>query len=190
MRIVGGALRGRKLLSPSGNATRPTSDRARESIFNILAHAKWLEDEILEDQPVMDVFAGTGALGLEALSRGAKHCIFIESERTAAKNCSDNIESLGIDDAQARVLTADALKPPALPPGVDPRKLVFLDPPYGKGMGAAALSALAAKGWFAKGAVCVLEMEKKKPEAAPEGFALLDERAYGIALVRFFRWQG
>ncbi len=189
MRIVGGILRGRNLLSPSGNATRPTSDRARESIFNVLLHAKWLENGVLQESPVMDIFAGTGALGLEALSRGARHCIFVENDKAALKNCHDNIDTLGMDD-RSLVMAADALNPPARPDHTDPRRLVFLDPPYGKGMGAATLSAFAAKGWFAKGAVCMLEMEKKKPEQTPAGFAMQDERAYGIALVRFLKYQG
>lgn len=188
MRIVGGALRGRKLLSPEGTATRPTSDRARESVFNILLHAKWLEYDILQDADVLDVFAGTGALGLEALSRGGRHCVFIENDRKAAKTCQANIDALGMDD-RAKLLAFDALKPPSRPEYTNPRTLVFLDPPYGKDMGCAALEALSKKGWLKKGAVCVLEMDRKRTEQNPAGFALADERAYGIALVRFFVWN-
>jgi len=188
MRIVGGVLRGRKLLSPDGNATRPTSDRARESVFNILLHAKWLETGLLEDADVLDVFAGTGALGLESLSRGARHCVFIENDRKAAKTCQANIDAFDMDE-RTKLLTFDALKPPFRPEHTNPRTLVFLDPPYGKNMGCAALEALAKKGWMKKGAVCVLEMDKKRTEPNPEGFALADERAYGIALVRFLIWN-
>lgn len=189
MRIVGGVLRGRNLLSPEGSSTRPTSDRAREAVFNILMHAKWLDHDPVDGAPVMDVFAGTGALGLEALSRGAKHCVFIENDRNAQKNCRENIDKMGMED-RSLLQPFDALKPSARPPHVDARTLVLMDPPYGQGLGAAALTALAGKGWLAPGAICVLEMEKKKPEPSPENFAQVDERAYGVALVRFLRWQG
>lgn len=188
MRIVGGEFRGRGLLSPKGLATRPTSDRVRESIFNILNHAKWLENDALEDSAVLDAFAGTGALGLEALSQGAAHAVFIEQDRQAARTCQDNIEAFGIS-GKALLLRHDAAAPPHRLPQLAPRNLVFLDPPYGKGLGAKALLALAEKGWLAENAVCVMEMAKKQPEDPPAGFVLHDERAYGVALVRFMAWK-
>jgi 16S rRNA (guanine966-N2)-methyltransferase len=189
MRIVGGDFRGRILLSPKGLKTRPTSDRAREAIFNILAHARWLDRDIIENAKVLDIFAGTGALGLEALSRGAKEAVFVEQDREAIKACHNNIEAFGLQD-RTRLLTLDALRPPPRPAGLDPLSLVFLDPPYGKGMVARALAAFADRDWLEPRAVCIAEMAKKQPEDPPPGFALRDERAYGVALVRFMEWTG
>ncbi len=187
MRIVGGQFRGKNLLSPDGMETRPTSDRAREAIFNILHHAKWRKSDLLENAAVMDVFAGTGALGLEALSQGAAHGIFIEQSAAAAKTCQSNIDAMKLGD-RTILMRSDALKLAQRPATVAPRSLVFLDPPYGKGLGAAALTALADKDWLEPGAVCLLEMAKKQPEMPPAGFAQLDERSYGVALVRFFEF--
>jgi 16S rRNA (guanine966-N2)-methyltransferase len=187
MRIVAGLYRGRILAAPAGLGTRPTGDRTRQAVFNILEHAAWMPP--LEGALVLDAFAGTGAMGLEALSRGAAHAVFIERDRAAAEACRENIGTLGVA-ARAELQTGDAARPVLRPAHVLPRTLAFLDPPYGLGLGAAALRALAEKRWFAPGAVCVLEMAKKQPEAAPEGFRLLDERIYGIALVRFLSWPG
>jgi len=186
MRIVGGLHRGRSLASPEGRSTRPTSDRARESAFNILKHAKWLDFPALEGALVLDAFAGTGALGLEALSQGAAHAVFIENDRAAARACAHNIDMLK-ETARALLMTGDALRPPPRPAGIAPRTLVFLDPPYGKAWGVAALSALKDNGWLAQGAVAVMEMAKKQPEAMPLGFTPCDERIYGVALIRFLR---
>jgi 16S rRNA (guanine966-N2)-methyltransferase len=188
MRITAGLHRGRSLLSPEGKDTRPTSDRARESIFNILRHGKWHEG-VLEEAMVLDAFAGTGALGLEALSQGAKQAVFIENSPAAARLCQDNINMLK-ESGRAQVLKSDAAAPPPRPSSLEPRSLVFLDPPYGKDMGAAALKALAEKGWLKAGAVCVLETSKKSPETIPSGFTVMDERLYGIARVQFLVWEG
>lgn len=189
MRIVSGRFKSRPLLSPPGRGTRPTSDRARQAIFNILEHAAWIPSILPENAHVLDIFAGTGALGLEALSRGAADVIFIENDRDALAACRGNIDSFGVG-AETRLLKADALRPPPLPAGAAKRNLVFLDPPYGKGWGASALSALAAQGWLAEEAVCVLEMSKKEPEDIPAGFSLADTRIYGIAEVRFLIYRG
>jgi len=188
MRITAGIHRGRSLTSPQGSDTRPTSDRARESIFNILRHGRWHEG-VLEEAMVLDVFAGTGALGLEALSQGARHAAFIEKNPAAARVCQDNIDMLG-ETARSLVLKFDAVSPVPRPSSLEPRSLVFLDPPYGKNMGAEALKALADKGWLQKRAVCVLEMSKKNPETIPAGFTAVDERLYGIARVQFLVWEG
>jgi len=189
MRITGGQWRGLILTAPPGRDTRPTSDRVRESVFNILNHAAWAGPSWLENAPVLDVFAGTGALGLEALSHGAGHAAFMEQDRDAAAACRKNIHNLKAD-AQALLLTCDALHPPPRPTALAPRALVFLDPPYGRSLGAQALAALVQKDWLAPGAVCVLEMAKKQPEENPPGFILRDERKYGIALVRFLERAG
>lgn len=189
MRIIGGEHRGRPLLSPEGRDTRPTSDRARQAIFNILHHAKWLPHPAVENACVLDAFAGTGALGLESLSQGAADAVFLEQAPTALAVCKRNIASLGLE-RQATALKADALTPSQRPASIAPRTLVFLDPPYGKNMGCAALAALVASDWLAPQAVCVLEMDKKRPEPVPDGFRVEDERTYGIALVRFMVFSG
>lgn len=184
MRITSGLHRGRPLLAPDGRETRPTSDRARESIFNILRHRF-----PLDGAAVLDVFAGTGALGLEALSQGAAHAAFMESAPAALDFCRRNIAVLK-EQARSAVFAGDALAPARRPAALAPRTLVFLDPPYGKDMGAAALTALAEKDWLAPGALCVMEMSKKAPEILPAGFTLQDERIYGIALIRFVTRDG
>lgn len=187
MRIVGGKHKGRVLGSPKGLGTRPTSDRARQAVFNILEHAAWLKGPAIEEAQVLDVFAGTGAMGLEALSRGAKHAVFIDSERPAAQVCQDNIDAFG-ETENALLMTFDATRAIPRHPYLAPRTLVFLDPPYKKGLGALALQSLVENDWLEEGAVIVFEMAKKNPEETPPGFTLLDERAYGVALVRFLKW--
>lgn len=184
MRITGGIHRGRPIASPSGLATRPTSDRARQAIFNILNHSTKFPSPPLPEAVVLDVFAGTGAMGLEALSHGAARTYFVEHNAAAARTCHNNIVSLG-ETARCQVLAWDALTPPERPAHLPPATLVFLDPPYGKNMGTQALTALTRAGWLSEGAAIVLEMSKKAPEETPKGLALLDERHYGIALVRF-----
>lgn len=184
MRIVGGLHRGRVLSSPQGLGTRPTSDRVRQSIFNILEHASWLKKPVLQGAPVLDLFAGTGALGLEALSRGAAHAIFVEQNPEAVRACIENIESLHLEERCA-VHRKDVFHLTFRPPHMEPRSLIFLDPPYGKELGTRALKILKDSGWIADEAVIVMEMAKKQPEPLPEGFILQDERVYGVAQVRF-----
>jgi len=167
--------------------TRPTSDRAREAVFNILHHAKWRKTDILENARVADVFAGTGALGLEALSQGAAEAVFIEKDAAAARTCQANIDAMKLGD-RARLLKTDALTLALRPATIAARNLVFLDPPYGMGWGGQALRQLAEKDWLEPGAVCLLEMAKKQQEAPPAGFGQVDERSYGVALVRFFEY--
>lgn len=187
MRIVGGTHRGRLIEAPKGQNTRPTSDRARQAIFNILKHGAWCGDAVT-DATVLDVFAGTGALGLEALSQGAKHAVFIERDHAAMSYCKKNIETMGEEDKTV-LFTCDALDPVPRPLYIELRSLVFLDPPYGRYMGAEALKALVDKDWLAPGAVCVLEMSKKIPEIIPADFTMKDERDYGIARVQFLVWE-
>lgn len=186
MRITSGLHRGRPLNAPADKTTRPTGDRVRSSVFNILRHGKW-HNGVLEEATVLDAFAGTGALGLEALSQGADHAVFIEQDKTAAQLCQSNIDLLK-ETPRTLVLKWDACHPPARPANIEPRSLVFLDPPYGRNMGAEALKNLAAQGWLKEGAICVMEMAKKMPETLPSGFTLMDERAYGIAQVQFLIW--
>jgi 16S rRNA (guanine966-N2)-methyltransferase len=188
MRIVGGSLRGKTLKAPPGEATRPTSDRARESIFNILEHAGWSPG--LQGRRVLDLFAGSGALGLEALSRGAGFCLFVETSEAARGVIRDNIEAL--DDRGAglfgrtRVHRRDATdlgpRPGSAGPPFD---LVFLDPPYRLGLGEKALSGLAAGGWLAPRALAVFERGASEPDPDIPGWSLLDARDYGAARVLF-----
>lgn len=182
MRIVGGKHRGRPLLAPPGAAIRPTADRTREALFNILEHGQFAADGALfRDRPVLDVFAGTGALGLEALSRGAAQAIFIELAPDARKLIAANVKALG-EASRTEILAADATA------ATRPRAkvaLALLDPPYGSGLGQRALAALGKAGWLEKGAIAVLELGAKDEAEIPEGFTLLDDRRYGAARLLF-----
>jgi 16S rRNA (guanine966-N2)-methyltransferase len=183
MRIVAGAWRGRRLAAPPGEATRPTSDRARQAIFDVITHTPFAGRAALHDARVLDAFAGTGAMGLEALSRGAAQASFIEQDRAALSALRANIAACRAE-GQATVLAADALHPPRAPL---PATLVFLDPPYGQGLLIPALAALGQAGWVATGALVVAEIGAD--EAAPElpGMTLLDARSWGAAKVLFLR---
>jgi 16S rRNA (guanine966-N2)-methyltransferase len=178
MRIVGGRLRRRPLQAPEGSEVRPTSDRARESLFNILAHRP---EQPLDGARVLDAFAGSGALGIEALSRGAAHCTFLDTLPAALAAIRANVGKLGLT-AQATVLRADALRPGLPPAGANlPATLVFLDPPYRSGFAAPALQSLRDQGWLAGGALASVEVASTEDLDAPAGFEVLDERRYGAA---------
>ncbi len=184
MRIVGGALRGRRLVAPEGRTVRPTADRAREGLFNILDHGAAFADFQLAGASVVDAFAGTGALGLEALSRGAAHAIFLETDPDALKALRRNIATLDQGD-RADVLSRDATRPGR---AATRCTLALLDPPYGADLAAPALSALAANGWLADNAVAVVEHAERETLAPPDGFEPLSQRRYGAAVFTFFRW--
>jgi len=186
LRIVGGKYRGRALLSPKGDATRPTSDRARQAIFNILEHAAWMSDDIMDSGVVLDIFAGTGALGLEALSRGKSMAVFFEQNKSSASICHANAEKMGaLDDT--RIFRCDATKPPKRPNDIPPATLVFLDPPYGKDLGLAAIEAFIAKDWLAENAIIIMEMAVRTPEPLPDSCEQIDSRDYGVAHIRFLK---
>lgn len=180
MRIVAGAWRGRALVAPHGAATRPTADRVRQALFDMLLHAPWGGRALVEGARVLDAFAGTGALGLEALSRGAGHAAFIERDQAALRAIRANITACRAED-RSRVIACDALKPPRADA---PCRLVFLDPPYGAGLVAPALAALRGAGWVAEGALLVIEVER---DETVEGIAPVAERAHGAARVVFAR---
>ena len=185
LKIIGGKHRGRAIATPEGQATRPTASRARESLFNILAHANWSGDGTspLIDARVLDAFAGSGALGLEALSRGAAHATFLDNDAAAIRLIGENLRKLG-EATNAKVIRADATRPPL---GRDPCELVFLDPPYRSGLAAPALAALAEAGWLAPGAIATVELANTEDMAPPAGFEIIDERRYGAAKIVILR---
>ncbi|HYD87191.1 MAG TPA: 16S rRNA (guanine(966)-N(2))-methyltransferase RsmD [Vitreimonas sp.] len=184
MRIVGGQFKGRAIAAPEGRDTRPTSDRARESLFNVLAHADWSAG--VGGRRVLDLFAGSGALGLEAMSRGAAFALFVETDAAARGTIRDNIEALGLFGA-TRIHRRDATDLGMKPAGLgDPFDLVFLDPPYRKGLGEKALARLGQGGWITAEALIVFECAADETPAI-EGFELLAERGYGAARVLFLK---
>ncbi|MDD3836617.1 MAG: 16S rRNA (guanine(966)-N(2))-methyltransferase RsmD [Phenylobacterium sp.] len=186
MRIVSGEFRGKTLVAPAGEATRPTSDRARQAIFNILEHAPWSDG--VRGRRVIDLFAGSGALGFEALSRGAAFCLFVETDEAARGAIRENVDAMGLF-GRTRVHRRDATQLGTRPGADGPAfELAFLDPPYGKGLGETALERLAAGGWLAPGAVVVFERGVGEPDFAVEGFEPLDARDYGAARVHFLRY--
>ncbi|MEP9349947.1 16S rRNA (guanine(966)-N(2))-methyltransferase RsmD [Xanthobacter sp. KR7-225] len=172
MRIVGGRLKGRTLKGPRSDLVRPTSDRLRESLFNVLAHAY---GDPCEGARVLDLFAGTGALGLEALSRGARFCLFVDDGADARAVIRDNVEALGLAGV-TRIFRRDASRLGPAGASGGPFDLVFCDPPYGRGLAEAALQAATA-GWLADDALAVVE-ERTGAFAAPAGFRELERRAY------------
>ncbi|PYE90415.1 16S rRNA (guanine(966)-N(2))-methyltransferase RsmD [Phyllobacterium leguminum] len=179
MRIVGGRLRGRSLATPSSNAIRPTTDRTRESLFNILAHRF---PEKLEGGRVLDLFAGTGALGLEAMSRGARFGLFVEESVEGRGLLRRNIEAFGLQ-GQTKIFRRDACN---LGPigNMEPFDLVFADPPYGKGLGEKAFFSALTGGWLNPDALLVLEEEADAMLALDSRFEVCDEREYGGTIIR------
>jgi 16S rRNA (guanine966-N2)-methyltransferase len=187
MRVVGGRHRGRRLIAPEGEAVRPTSDRAREALFNILSHGEFAAAGLpFAGANVVDAFAGTGAFGLEALSRGAANAAFIETDRTALSVLRKNLAVLDEEDA-AHVVAGDATRPPRAPYAC---AFAFLDPPYRSGLAAPALTALAGMGWLTARAIAIVETAAGEAFSPPEGFATTDERKYGAAKLIFLRREG
>ncbi|MEL7047784.1 MAG: 16S rRNA (guanine(966)-N(2))-methyltransferase RsmD [Pseudomonadota bacterium] len=185
MRITGGELRGRPLASPKSNAIRPTSDRTREALFNIIGNNPDLPE--IAGSNVIDLFAGTGALGLEALSRGAANAIFVDQSVDARGLIRTNIETLNLE-GQARLMRRDATK---LGPALDRDRveIAFLDPPYDQGLGERALKALSDGGWLTDGALVVLEDRKTTKVQLPSGFHEFDIRTYGEAAIHLMHFQ-
>jgi len=185
MRVVGGRLKGRNLASPSSQAIRPTADRLRESVFNILIHAY---DNPLQGARVLDLFAGTGALGIEAISRGAAFALFVDNGAEARALLRNNVETLGLRGV-TKVYRRDATDlGPAHP--VEPFSLAFLDPPYGKGFAEKALASLRDGGWLLPGALLVVEETKAAAFKAPDSFEELERRAYDDTEFVFLRAAG
>ena len=175
MRIVGGRLRGRALAAPKDDSVRPTSDRVRQAIFNILEHG--VDDFELQGANVLDLFAGTGALGIEALSRGAAQGVFVENAAASRALLQENFQTLGLAGV------ATIFRRSAIDLGAAYRKLsfelVFADPPYGKGLAEQAIAAAIANGWLSDGAVIVIEESADAEVVLPEGCEAIDQRRYG-----------
>jgi 16S rRNA (guanine966-N2)-methyltransferase len=183
MRIIAGKFRSRKLLSPLPTITRPTADRARESIFNIINSLNGFK---LEDATVLDVFAGSGGLGLEALSRGAAHVTFLEKNPHALTILKQNIACLGVS-SQCSVVVGDATRPPE---ASHPVNLVFLDPPYDQAIEEPCLTALHNRSWINAETLIILETSAKRALNLPTNTALIDQRRYGAALISFLSYAG
>jgi 16S rRNA (guanine966-N2)-methyltransferase len=182
MRIVGGRLRSRALVAPKSQAIRPTTDRLRETLFNILLHAY---GDPVTGARVLDLFAGTGALGIEALSRGADFALFVDDGAEARAILRENVATLGLGGV-TRIFRRDAAKLGAAQP-VEPFSLVFLDPPYGKGLAERALASALAGGWIAPGALIVVEEAAQPRFAAPPGSAELERRPFDTTELIFLR---
>jgi 16S rRNA (guanine966-N2)-methyltransferase len=182
MRIVGGQYRGRNLAAPKSQAVRPTADRLRESLYNILMHAY---GDPVTGARVLDLFAGTGGLGLEALSRGAAFVLFVDDGAEARALIRQNVETLGAAGV-TRIFRRDATRIGAVHPN-EPFSLVFLDPPYGKGLAEKALASAREGGWLTQDALIVVEEAKKAGFTAPEGFEELERRDYDDTEFVFLR---
>ncbi|MFK0299137.1 16S rRNA (guanine(966)-N(2))-methyltransferase RsmD [Brevundimonas sp. NPDC090276] len=185
MRIVAGSLKGRAILAPEGQNTRPTSDRARQAIFNVLEHASW--GESLHDMRVMDIYAGSGALGFEALSRGAAFALFVEIDDGARGVIRENMDAYGLF-GRGRVHRRSAIDLGERPGSVgEAFDLAFLDPPYAKGLGEQTLERLREGQWLKPGAIVVFERGSDEPDIDTPGYERLDARDYGAARVLFLR---
>jgi 16S rRNA (guanine966-N2)-methyltransferase len=182
MRVVGGRLGGRTLVAPKSQAIRPTADRLREALFNILTHAY---DDPADGARVLDLFAGTGALGIEALSRGATFTLFIDDGAEARALLRENVTALGLGGT-SRIFRRDAAKLGPVYP-LEPFTLAFLDPPYGQGLAQKALASARAGGWFTSDALVVVEETTKANFATPEGFAEIERRRYDDTEFVFLR---
>src|SRR5437588_264430 len=185
MRVVGGRLKGRNIAAPTSRDIRPTQDRLRESVFNILIHAY---DDPIEGARVLDLFAGTGALGIEAISRGAAFALFVDNGAEARALLRNNVEALGLGGT-TKVYRRDAANlGPAHP--VEPFSLVFLDPPYRMKLAEKALTSLRDGGWLTPGALLVVEEAKNAAFVAPDPFEELERRAYDDTEFTFLRAPG
>ncbi|MEM7191793.1 MAG: 16S rRNA (guanine(966)-N(2))-methyltransferase RsmD [Pseudomonadota bacterium] len=183
MRIIAGRFKGKPLVAPQGHGTRPTSDRVREALFNVLTHGDAAVR--MEELRILDLFSGSGALGLEALSRGAGYCLFVEDEPRARAAIRRNVETLGLTGA-TKIWRRDATRL-GQAGTLKPFDLVFCDPPYSKGLGGQALHAALEGGWLSPGAVAVLEERAGEPPGWPSRFDEIDARRYGDTAIAIAR---
>jgi 16S rRNA (guanine966-N2)-methyltransferase len=184
MRIIGGKFKGRTLVAPASQAIRPTSDRLRETLFNILTHSF---DNCIEGVRVLDLFAGTGALGCEALSRGASFCLFVDQSVEARGLIRNNIEALGLTGV-TKLFKRDATNLGEVGT-LESFDLVFCDPPYGKGLAEAALKSASAGGWLKKDALIIVEEEKSAILNPGDNFKLLERREIGDSALHFLKFN-
>jgi 16S rRNA (guanine966-N2)-methyltransferase len=180
MRVVGGEFRGRPLAAPRSDAIRPTTDRTREALFNVIAHRY---GDLLQGGRVLDLFSGTGALGIEALSRGASFVLFIEESVEGRGLIRANVEALGLQ-GRSKLFRRDATRLGTVGT-MAPFDLLLADPPYGKGLAEKALASALAGGWLAPNAICVVEESADHDLAAVEGLELVDRRIYGDTATHF-----
>ena len=176
MRIIAGSLKGRKLTPPKNDAIRPTSDRMRESLFNLLMHGRYAGDAIV-DQRVMDLCCGTGAVGLEAISRGAAHCVFADQDRSALALAKENAQHCKVE-GQCQFLLGDARQLPVAP---QPVALAFMDAPYATPLTVPVYAVLRRQGWLKSGSLFVVEQPKLADMPALDGAECIDQRDYGKA---------
>ncbi len=184
MRIVGGEFRGRTLRTPKSSDIRPTTDRTRESLFNILMHSY---PEVLSGGRVMDVFAGTGAVGIEALSRGCRFAVFVEMGVEGRSLIRENTMALNLQ-GRSKIFRRDATDM-GVCANMEPFNLLFADPPYGKGLGEKAIGAAIDGGWLADGALVILEERADIVPVAIARCKLLDERSFGDTKMHFYRYE-
>jgi 16S rRNA (guanine966-N2)-methyltransferase len=182
---VAGKHKGRRIESPEGRDVRPTAARTREAVFNILAHGRFGEKELLKGR-VADVFCGSGAMGLEALSRGAKSITFVDKSRDSLEAAEYNTKQFG-EMANVRLIRADSSQ---LPPAPHPHEILLIDPPYRSGLAVGALNTARSGSWLIPEGVAVVEQAWKEPLVVPEGWTLLDERRYGNTRVALLELQG
>lgn len=186
MRVIAGRFRGKSIDAPKGLGTRPTSDRVREALFNVLEHGAPRVD--FEGIRALDLFAGSGALGIEALSRGARYALFIEDDAGARAAIWRNVEALGLTGV-SKIWRRDATK--LGPAGnITPFGLIFCDPPYGQGLGAKALAKATENGWAAPGAIAVLEEKAGAEHVWPSPFEEIDRRRYGDTEILIAKFPG
>ena len=187
MRVTGGTLGGRPLVAPADARVRPTADKVRQAIFNILTHNDFGTGFSLHGARAADLFAGTGAMGIEAISRGCSYCLFVDDSAESRALLRRNVEALSLTGV-TKIWRRDATNLGSMSPGSGgPFDLVFLDPPYRKGLIAPTLESLVAGEWLAPNAICVAEMAEEESLPSPAGFATLDERLYGDTRVVFLR---
>ncbi len=180
MRIIGGKYKGKRLFTPASADIRPTGDRLRERLFNIIEHG---DGPPLRGANIADIFAGTGAIGLEALSRGAQYVTFVEQNAAACRLIERNIENLKAGD-YCRILRRDATHIPEAPAAYD---YIFLDPPYGNGLIAPVLSALQSRQWRHDQTLVIVESDKAEMAAIPDGWTIIDQRAQGKTLLSMLK---
>ncbi len=188
MRVIAGKYKGRQIEAVSGKQLRPTMGVAREALFNILSHGRFLDGDksFLEGCKVLDLFCGCGTLSIEALSRGAERVVLIDIDQAHLNIARENLKSIG-EEQRATFIRADSSSPP---PARFQCNLVFIDPPYHKDLASQALKSLIKGKWISEGAIVIVETGKTEDIFPPEGFVELENRNYGNSRIRILEWMG